>query len=82
VGKVLFLFGAGASKGAGHIDPTDPPSGADVYDRLAWECPSVWGAGSQLGRKVNSRCIECVRPGLSSLVRSRFDTSRRWRHEH
>ena len=49
-GKIVFLFGAGASKGARHILPCDPPLGAEVYDRLAEHFPGQWGPSSRLGR--------------------------------
>ena len=48
--RIVFLFGAGASKGAGHTLPFPPPQGLDVYDKLAREFPSEWGSGSRLGR--------------------------------
>ena len=48
--KVVLLFGAGASKGATHILPYDPPLGIEVYDRLAECFPKEWGPGSQLSR--------------------------------
>ena len=47
---ITFLFGAGASKGALHIDPCDPPLGNEVYDRLAQSYPNEWGPSSTLGQ--------------------------------
>ena len=48
--EVVFLFGAGASKGAENILPCEPPLGSDLYDKLAERYPNEWGHGSQLGR--------------------------------
>ena len=48
--ELFFLFGAGASKGAGHTLPCDPPLGVEVYDRLLDRYPEVWGSGSHLAR--------------------------------
>ncbi len=38
-----FLFGAGASFGAGEISPGPPPLGAQLYDALRREYPETWG---------------------------------------
>jgi len=51
--EIIFLFGAGASRGALHIDPCDPPLGREVYDRLAECFPNEWGHDSRLGRYGN-----------------------------
>ncbi|MHA1951618.1 MAG: hypothetical protein ACXAEN_20215 [Candidatus Thorarchaeota archaeon] len=40
---ILFLFGAGASYGAGHILPRPPPLGSRLYDELRITFPSTWG---------------------------------------
>ena len=47
---LVYLFGAGASKGARHILPYDPPLGVKVYDHLAEHFPAEWGPGSRLNR--------------------------------
>lgn len=47
--QIVILFGAGASKGATHITPSQPPLGKDLYDRLAEEYPKEWGPESHLG---------------------------------
>ena len=49
--NVVILFGAGASYGAGHVQPQAPPLGADLYDALATQYPSEWGSESDLGKK-------------------------------
>jgi hypothetical protein len=41
--KLAFLIGAGASKGAGGIEPYDPPLGAELYTDLVDRYPSTWG---------------------------------------
>lgn len=45
---VVILFGAGASFGAGHVLPTQPPLGPGLYDALATGYPKEWGAQSHL----------------------------------
>ena len=47
---ITFLFGAGASKGAVHVDPCAPPVGKELYDRLAHSFPREWGPGSPLSQ--------------------------------
>jgi hypothetical protein len=47
---IVILFGAGASHGAGHVQPQAPPLGADLYDALATQYPTEWGSESHLGR--------------------------------
>src|SRR5580704_2908192 len=48
VGDIVFLFGAGASRGAaaGHVLPASPPLMTELYDRLAQRFPSEWGPSS------------------------------------
>ncbi len=41
--RLVFLFGAGASYGAGDIIPEPPPLGKDLYQTLAAEFPGSWG---------------------------------------
>jgi hypothetical protein len=48
--QIVFLFGAGASKGAGHILPYDPPLGTELYGRLEERFLKEWGPGSRLGQ--------------------------------
>jgi hypothetical protein len=51
--ELVFLFGAGASKGAGqgrYVLPCDPPLGTEVYDKLAERFPGEWGHSSRLGQ--------------------------------
>ncbi len=46
---LVFLFGAGASHGvgdAGTVKPRLPPQMRELYDNLADDFPSTWGAGS------------------------------------
>ena len=50
VGGKVLLFGAGASHGAGHVLPFEPPLGREAYDRLADAYPREWGPGSLLAR--------------------------------
>lgn len=45
--KVLFLFGAGASCGAGGIIPETPPLGDELYGRLVATFPETWGCFSK-----------------------------------
>jgi hypothetical protein len=40
---VAFLFGAGATKGAGGVQP-EPPLGAELYERLQASFPDSWGS--------------------------------------
>jgi len=49
--RITFLFGAGASYGAGHVLPTTPPLGNTLYDALAREYPNNWGPNSMIGRR-------------------------------
>jgi len=39
----LILVGAGASYGAGNVDPHQPPLGKDLFDKLKSEMPDPWG---------------------------------------
>src|SRR6266850_95352 len=41
--QIVFLFGAGASKGATHIQPYCPPLMRELYDELAKYDPTEWG---------------------------------------
>jgi len=41
--RIAFLFGAGASKGAGHITPKPPPLGGELYSELTPRFPDSWG---------------------------------------
>jgi len=45
---IVFLFGAGASYGAGEVLPYSPPLMRDLYDELAQHFPGQWGPESQL----------------------------------
>jgi hypothetical protein len=42
--KRVFLFGAGASFGAGYIRPEKPPLGFDLYGELCKSYPGSWGS--------------------------------------
>lgn len=42
--RVVILFGAGASYGAGGIVPEAPPLGTALYDALVVSYPNSWGA--------------------------------------
>jgi len=46
----VILFGAGASKGATHVTPADPPLGQALYSELASRFPNEWGSSSVLGK--------------------------------
>jgi hypothetical protein len=51
VDRLIFIFGAGASKGAGqgkHILPCDPPLGPELYGKLGERFPVELGRGSRL----------------------------------
>ena len=52
-GDIVILFGAGASYGAGYVDPAPPPLGEQLYDALARQFPKEWGVESQLGRSAD-----------------------------
>lgn len=41
---IVFLFGAGASYGAGGIIPENPPLGFQLYDELEKIYPGTWGS--------------------------------------
>lgn len=41
--RIIFLFGAGASFGAGDIIPERPPLGSQLYSSLATIYPHTWG---------------------------------------
>jgi hypothetical protein len=41
--RIAFLFGAGASFGAGRILPERPPLGSHLYHELAISYPGSWG---------------------------------------
>ena len=41
--RLLFLFGAGASYGAGGTLPEQPPLGTQLFDVLERQFPSTWG---------------------------------------
>lgn len=41
---LTFLFGAGASAGAGSILPERPPLGAELFKELRRLCPGSWGS--------------------------------------
>ncbi len=41
--KIVFLFGAGASYGAGDIVPECPPLGSHLFEKLCSIWPSTWG---------------------------------------
>lgn len=46
--EIVFLFGAGASKGAGHVSPKCPPLMCELYNELAKDFPQDWGPESSL----------------------------------
>lgn len=46
VDKIAFLFGAGASHGAGQVHPSKPPLMPGLYDDLAKYAPAEWGEAS------------------------------------
>ena len=46
--QIVFLFGAGASKGATHIRPYCPPLMRELYEELARYDPNEWGPTSWL----------------------------------
>ena len=46
--QIVFLFGAGASKGATHILPYCPPVMRGLYNELAKYDPNEWGPTSRL----------------------------------
>ena len=48
--RFAFLFGAGASFGAGALLPEPPPLGADLYIKLRSAFPQPWSWGGLAGR--------------------------------
>ena len=48
--SLVLLFGAGASKGAGHVQPDAPPLMSELYERLAEQHPAEWGPASDPGK--------------------------------
>jgi hypothetical protein len=48
--RTVVLAGAGASYGAGRIQPNPPPLGAGLYDALALKFPKDWGPESYLNQ--------------------------------
>jgi len=65
--ETVFLFGAGASKGAGHIEPGCPPVMNGIYDELAKTFPAEWGAGTHLAVHA-SKFRENFEPTFSEEV--------------
>jgi hypothetical protein len=55
IGDIVFLLGAGASRGAaaGHVLPDSPPLMTELYDRLAQRYPSEWGPSSNRAAHAN-----------------------------
>ena len=45
---LAFLFGAGASKGSGYVEPYAPPVMNELFDKLAATYPKEWGLSSRL----------------------------------
>lgn len=52
--RIVFLFGAGASYGAGHIDPKRPPLMPYLFDELKDFRPAQWGESSRLWQNRES----------------------------
>jgi hypothetical protein len=50
--KTVVLFGAGASYGAGGIQPSTPPLGRDLFDELARQYSRSWGSLAQNVRSL------------------------------
>lgn len=48
--SLAFLFGAGASKAAKHVQPYSPPLMCELYNELAKVFPAEWGAESPLAK--------------------------------
>ena len=62
--KNVFLFGAGASYGAGSILPERPPLGLQLYPELARLFPGSWGA---LPSRVASVLVKDFEKGMEAL---------------
>lgn len=52
--SIVILFGAGASYGATHIEPHEPPLGNQLYRQLAVEFPNSWGPNGRLGQRYRA----------------------------
>jgi hypothetical protein len=67
---IIFLFGAGASYGAGGILPEPPPLGFQLYSILERVCPSTWGG---LPNTVKNVFYEDFERGMQ-IVYARFSS--------
>lgn len=61
---VVFLFGAGASYGAGAIVPERPPLGSSLYSELARIYPRSWGA---LPLEIEANFVENFEKGMATI---------------
>lgn len=65
--RILFLFGAGASYGAGGVLPNPPPLGDWVYEELARCHPSTWGS---LPSSVGEQLSEDFEGGMGTVYQN------------
>lgn len=68
--RIAFLFGAGATKGAGGIQP-EPPLGAELYERLQLSFPESWGSLINEEEDRAFRGDPPFEPGMDLLWRGR-----------
>jgi len=80
---LLFLFGAGASFGAGRVSPYPPPLGCDLYDKLAEAFPRTWGAESRFAaraidfrRDFEATMERCLEGNVTSAVSELLDMAK------
>jgi hypothetical protein len=75
--RIAFLFGAGASTGAGDVDPFPPPLGGGLYDELLSQFPETWGALADDEKSVLGGGGEGFEAGMK-LLWEKYD-ERAWR---
>jgi hypothetical protein len=63
--NIAVLMGAGASFGAGSVDPEPPPLGGQLYEELKRAYPDSWG--SQFTAEENALFREDFEQGMSML---------------
>lgn len=62
---IVFLFGAGASAGAGNILPERPPLGAELFSELLRLFPGSWGLVPQ---DIQNRLLADFEDEMGALV--------------
>jgi hypothetical protein len=65
--RLGIVFGAGASKGAGRLEPFAPPLGNELFDCLRRDFPETWG---QLRGSLRDKFIDNFEIGMYDLWNS------------